>query len=116
MARDVDDFAPSCDICQKIKVDRRAPMGGLRPSHIPSRPFATVSLDLITGLPPSGESKYTAILVIVDKLTKYAIIVPTHDGLTQEGFARIFVEKVANIYGLPERIIADRDKRWSTVF
>jgi hypothetical protein len=67
-------------------------------------------------LPPSGEAKYTAILVIVDKLTKYAIIVPTHDGLTQEGFARIFVERVANVYGLPERIIADQDKRWSTVF
>jgi hypothetical protein len=116
MARDVDDFAPSCDVCQKIKVDHRAPMGGLRPSHIPSRLFATVSLDLITGLPPSSDAKFTVILVIVDKLTKYAIIVPTHDGLTQEGFARIFVERVANVYGLPERIIADRDKRWSTVF
>jgi hypothetical protein len=116
MARDVDDFAPACDVCQKIKVDCRAPMGGLRPSHIPRRPFSTVSLDLITGLPPSGEAKFTAILVIVDKLTKYAIIVPTHDGLTQEGFAQLFVEKVANVYGLPERIIADRDKRWSTVF
>jgi hypothetical protein len=56
------------------------------------------------------------ILVIVDKLTKYTIIVPTHDGLMQEGFAQIFVERVANVDGLPERIIVDRDKRWSTVF
>jgi hypothetical protein len=29
MARDVDKFASSCDVCQKIKVDCRAPMGGL---------------------------------------------------------------------------------------
>jgi hypothetical protein len=43
----------------------------------------------------------------IDKLTKYAIIIPTHDSLTQEGFAQIFVEKVANLYGLPERIIAE---------
>jgi hypothetical protein len=53
-------------------------MGGLRPAHIPLRPFATVSMDLITGLPPSGSEKFTAILVIVDKLTKYAIIVLTY--------------------------------------
>lgn len=48
----------------------------LRPAHIPSRPFSTVSLDLITGLPQSGEEKFTAVLVIVDKLTKFAIIIP----------------------------------------
>jgi hypothetical protein len=35
-------------------------------------------MDLITGLPPSGSEKFTAILVIVDKLTKYAIIVLTY--------------------------------------
>ncbi|GLB45097.1 hypothetical protein LshimejAT787_2000020 [Lyophyllum shimeji] len=91
-------------------------MGGLRPAHVPARPFATVSLDLITGLSPSGDLKYTAVLVIVDKLTKYALFIPTHEELSQEGFAKIFVERVANVYGLPERIIADRDRRWSTAF
>jgi hypothetical protein len=84
--------------------------------HIPLRPFATVSLDLITGLPPSGNEKYTAILVIVDKLIKYAIIIPTHNQLSQEGFAKLFVERVVNVYGLLERIVCDRDKRWATAF
>ncbi|KAK7042774.1 hypothetical protein R3P38DRAFT_2768273 [Favolaschia claudopus] len=116
MDQDVETFGKSCDVCQKIKEDRRGPMGGLRPAHIPSRPFATVSLDLITGLPPSGKEKFTAVLVIVDKLTKYALMIPTYNELKQEGFARFFVERVANVYGLPERIIADRDKRWATAF
>lgn len=110
MANDAYRFALFCDVCQKIKVDHRKRMGPLRPAHIPRRPFATVSLDLITGLPPSEEENYTAILVIVDKLTKFAVKVPTHDTLSQEGFAKIFVDKVANVYGLPDRIIADRDK------
>ncbi|RDB18869.1 hypothetical protein Hypma_014481 [Hypsizygus marmoreus] len=116
MAKDVVVYSATCDVCQKIKIDRRKKMGGLRPAHIPNRPFATVSLDMITGLPPSGEEKYTAILAIVDKLTKFAIIIPTHDELSQGGFAKLFVERVANVYGLPERIIADRDKRWATAF
>ena len=116
MNRDAEAYATTCDVCQKIKTDHRAKMGALRPAHIPSRPFATVSMDMITGLPASGEQGYTAILVIVDKLTKFAIIIPTHSTLTQEGFAKLFVEKVVNVYGLPEVIISDRDKRWATIF
>lgn len=91
-------------------------MGGLRPAHIPRRPFSTISLDLITGLPPSGDEQYTAILVIVDKLTKYALFLPTHDELNREDFATLFFREVVNRYGLPERLISDRDPRWATDF
>lgn len=37
--------------------------------------------------------QYTAILVIVDKLTKFALFIPTFDMLTPEGFAKLFVKK-----------------------
>lgn len=116
LIKDAEEFARSCDVCQKIKVDRRQQMGPLRPAHIPPRPYDTVSLDLITGLPESGEEKYDAILVIVDKLTKYATFTPTHGTLGQEGFARVFVDNVAYRFGMPTRIIADRDKRWTSAF
>jgi hypothetical protein len=78
MCKDVHLYMILCNICQKIKVDHRKKMGGLRPSHIPTRLFEMVLLYLITGLPPLGKEKYTAILVIVDKLTKYAIIILTY--------------------------------------
>jgi hypothetical protein len=116
MARDVDEFVTTCDVCQKVKVDRRKEVGALRPPHIPRRPFETVSLDVITGLPESGEEKFTAILVIVDKLTKFTTVIPTHNELDQKGFAKFFVERIANVFGLPEHIIADRDKRWTSAF
>lgn len=116
LIKDVSDFADTCNVCQKIKADHRKKMGALRPAHIPARPFATVSLVLITGLPPSGEGKYTAVLVMVCKLTKFAIIIGTHETLDQDGFAQLFIKRVVNIFGLPDRIIADRDKRWATDF
>jgi hypothetical protein len=116
MLKDAEEFGASCDICQKIKVDHGRKMGALRPAHIPKKPFATVSLDLITGLPPSGDKQYTAVLVIVDKLTKFAIIIPTHNELSREGFAELFMDRVVHIFGLPDRIITDRDKRWATDF
>jgi hypothetical protein len=62
------------------------------------------------GLPPSSSEHYTAILVMVDKLMKFAIVMPTHNTLTQEGFVQLFVTKVINVYGLLLRIIADRDR------
>ncbi|KAG5222175.1 Transposon Tf2-1 polyprotein [Salix suchowensis] len=79
LVKDATDFMASCDVCQKIKVDRRGKQGGLRPSHIPARPFSTISMDMITGLPESGPEKFTAVLAFIDKLTKFAIIVPTYN-------------------------------------
>jgi hypothetical protein len=107
MHKDVHLYMKLCGICQKIKVDHCKKMGRLQPSHIPTRPFETVSLDLITGLPPLGAEEFMATFVIVDKSTKYVIIIPMYDTLDQEGFAKLFMERVVNIYGLPTRIIAN---------
>ena len=73
-------------------------------------------MDLITGLPESGEEKFTAIFVAVDKLTRYAVAVATHNTLNAEGFARLFVKVLAAPFGLPCRIICDRDRRWTCRF
>jgi hypothetical protein len=35
LTEDADEFASTCDVCQKIKVDHRQKMGRLRPAHIP---------------------------------------------------------------------------------
>lgn len=116
MAQDTDRYARTCNTCQKTKIDRSGLEGGLRPAHIPAQPFATVSLDLITGLPPSGVANYTAVMVIVDKLTKYALFIPTHNELSAKDFAHTFVERVIHVYGPPERIIADCDPCWVSAF
>ncbi|UTT90603.1 hypothetical protein NDA17_003647 [Ustilago hordei] len=51
-----------------------------KPLATPDRPWGSISLDFIEGLPPSKkyDSKtYDSILVIVDRLTKFAILAPT---------------------------------------
>ena len=116
MSRNTKKFCETCDVCQKTKFNQTKKMGALRPSHIPLWPFETVSLDLITGLPPLGEERYTAILIIMDKLTKFGLFIPMHNTLTQEGFTKLFVERVVHVYGMPHRIITDRDKWWATGF
>ncbi|QRW17535.1 Retrovirus-related Pol polyprotein from transposon [Rhizoctonia solani] len=56
------------------KMARSIQKGFLQPLPIPQQPFEVVSMDFIMDLPLSNN--YNAILVIVDKLTKYGHFIP----------------------------------------
>ena len=105
MWKDIQQFCHSCDICQKIKPDLQGKKGLLWPHRIPTLPWDMVSLDLITGLPQL--QGYDAILVIVDKLSKYALYTPTTSTLSQSRFAMLFLEHIVQWFGLPLEMIAN---------
>jgi hypothetical protein len=110
MSKSTKAFVKTCDVCQKIKPRRHAPYGLLQPIAIPEKPFDVVSMDFITDLPMSGE--FSAILVIVDKLTKFGIFVPCNKRVDEIETARLFVRYVIAPFGVPRAIISDRDSRW----
>lgn len=114
MAKKIRGYVQSCDICQKIKHRKHAPYGLLQPLPIPSEPFETITMDFITELP---ESKgYDSITVIVDKLTKYGLFIPTHTSNTAVDTARLVFQHVIAHYGIPREIVSDRDRMWSGEF
>ena len=65
-----------CLVCQQNKVETIKTSGLLQPLSIPSQRWEEVSMDFITGLPKS-EGK-SVIMVVVDRLTKYAHFVHYH--------------------------------------
>uniref|UniRef100_A0A2N9G868 Reverse transcriptase domain-containing protein n=1 Tax=Fagus sylvatica TaxID=28930 RepID=A0A2N9G868_FAGSY len=69
MKQDIKTYVKECDICQRIKSETTRPTGLLQPLPIPPRPWYSISMDFIEGLPKSN--KQNVILVIVDRLTKY---------------------------------------------
>ena len=71
-------------------------------------------MDFITDLPPSH--KHDKIMVVVDKLTKYVVIVPTTGQLTEVGAANLFKESVITRFGMPRKVISDRDPLWRENF
>src|SRR6266704_4936532 len=75
----VKDYCNSCTICGRIKPQRHKPYGLLKPLPVPARPWDSISMDLIEQLPSSAG--YTAILVVVDRLSKQGIFIPTHNTL-----------------------------------
>jgi hypothetical protein len=114
MKKDIERFCSTCDVCQKIKPLNFGKFGYLQPNDIPTRPYESISLDLIGPLPES--SGYTAILVIVCRLSKHSQFIHTTFSLDTAGFAHLFVKNVACRYGLPDSIYADRDGRWFSGF
>lgn len=114
MSRDIKRYVSTCDICPKTKPRRHAPTGLLRPIPIPARPFEVVSMDFIPELPKSNG--YDNCLVIVDKLTKYGIFIPTQTTIDEKETAQLFFKHVVTHFGLPRQVITDRDARWRNSF
>jgi hypothetical protein len=73
-----------------------------------------ISLDFITGLPRSQE--FDVILVVVDKLMKFGIFIPTRTTIDADGLAKLLLQHVVKWFGLPREIISDCDPRWKSDF
>jgi len=52
-------------------------------------------------------SGYTAILIIIDRLSKQAIFVPTHDTITSLDLTRLFLLHVFSKHGIPSHVTSD---------
>lgn len=114
MKTDILEYCASCDVCQKTKPANFKRFGKLLPHPVPSRPYESISMDLIVNLPWSEDCN--AVLVFVDRLTKHAQFIPTTTGLNAEGFAMLFVKHIVCKFGIPANIVTDRDPRWTSIF
>ena len=115
MSREIKKFITTCDICQRAKIKKHAPYGLLKSIPIPSRPFEVITMDFIPELPKTAKG-YDNVLVIVDKLTKFGIFIPTDITLSTPDAAKLVFENVFSKFGIPRQIIADRDSKWTSDF
>lgn len=53
--------------------------------------------------------RYNAILVVVDKFSKYGHFIPVHHPYTAMQIAKVFLDNIYKLHGLPKAIISDRD-------
>jgi transposase InsO family protein len=115
MAQEVERYVTTCHLCQKNKARNLKPAGLLQPLGLPFAPWHTVTMDFITQL-PTTESGHDAILVVVDKLTKMVHLVPTTTRKTAEQTARLYVDNVWKLHGVPQVIVSDRDPQFTSHF
>jgi hypothetical protein len=115
MKKDVETFVKTCDACQRVKNSTHKPYGLLQPLPIPSKQWSEVTMDFIVELPVT-QHKHNAIFVFTDKLTKMVHFAPTTTECTAIEAAKIFIDNVFKLHGLPIRMIHDRDTRFMSHF
>jgi integrase-like protein/chromodomain-containing protein len=113
----VEQYVRGCPYCQESKTNiprKKAPLQCFD-THVDQGPFQYVSMDLITDLPVS--EGYDSILTIVDqgcsKATKFLPCRKTIDG---PEVARLYLVHLVPLFGLPKRIISDRDPCFASQF
>ncbi|KAL0445817.1 UNVERIFIED_CONTAM: Transposon Tf2-11 polyprotein [Sesamum latifolium] len=114
MRDDVETYVRTCLIYQQHKADHQKKTGLLQPLPIPTRPWESVSMDYISGLPKVGD--LGSIIIVVDQLSKYATFIAAPNHVAAEGMAHLFFKHIVKYWGLPKDIVSDRDSHFTGVF
>jgi Integrase zinc binding domain len=114
MRSQVEAHVNSCDRCQRDKASNQRPIGLRQPLKVPSEPWEHVFLEFIITLPPSG--RFDATLVVVDKLSKSMVLIPTQTAVSAKEIARLHFNYVYCRHGLARKAISDRDVRFTGKF
>ena len=109
-------FVAGCALCQQMKVNTHPTTPSLSP--LPSsctRPFQQLSVDLITGLPPSHG--FDLLLVVVNhSLLKGVILIPCNKDIDAKGVAELFFKHIFLCFGLHDHLISDHGPQFTSTF
>jgi hypothetical protein len=117
MRQEICNYVGRCTDCQRNKVNTQARKALLTPifPNPEAMPFETVAMDFIVKLPLSNG--FDSILTITDHdCTKAAIFIPCNETITAEGVAELYLQHVFKRFGLPQKIISDRNPRLAGKF
>src|SRR5712675_1941251 len=111
------EYVQGCAMCQQNKIvthRTRPPMYKI-PMDPAALPFQQIAMDLIIGLPESNQ--HDSILTIVDHgCSHVAVFLPCNREISGPKIAQLYFDNVYRWFGLPKKIISDRDPRFTSHF
>ena len=115
MKREVAFRVSKCLTCQQVKAPRQKLSGLLQPLDIPQWKWEDIAMDFISGFPKTSKG-YIVIWVIIDRLTKSAHFIPGKATYTVDKWAKLYMEQIVRLHGIPVSIVSDRDARFTSHF
>ncbi|CDF39069.1 unnamed protein product, partial [Chondrus crispus] len=113
MNKELHEYIKTCPKCQEAKSLTQNKVGKFRPFPLPLKKWEQISMYFIFDLPRTNTNK-SAILVVVDKLSKHTHFVPIESNHTAKDTAEVFYNEIYKHHGLPRKIISDRDTRFTS--
>jgi transposase InsO family protein len=113
----VADYIKGCAACQQAKIftyQRHVPTYRISTPD-DAKPFQQIAMDLITGLPLNGP--HDSILTIVDHgCSQAALFLPCASTITGPDIAQLYLDNIYQWFGLPIKMISDRDPCFTSHF
>ena len=114
LRQDVRKYIKSCATCAIAKPTiKKQGLYTLLPN--PSRPWESMSMDYMAGL-PSTKNGDDCFFVVVDRFSKMSIMMACKKNITAEATAKLFFERVWVNFGIPQSISSDQDNRFLITF
>jgi hypothetical protein len=128
------DYIQHCPSCLINKPTNYTPSRKLVPVAAPTSPWELITLVFVVKLPQSrpktglwaqlkGDVKpaYNTFLTIMDKLTKYVVLIAGCESWNVEQWAQAYFKRVFPIFGVPGAMISDQgsvfvSRCWTTIF
>ncbi|GBG76581.1 hypothetical protein CBR_g22461 [Chara braunii] len=104
-------YVDTCELCQRTKVQRKPPLGLLKPLPIPDGPAQSVSIDF-TDLGKTTPRGMRQVMVCMDRFSKYAEFIPLPKVARVPAVRAAFSERWVTHHGPPISIVSDRDPRF----
>ncbi|KAK7393389.1 hypothetical protein VNO78_21943 [Psophocarpus tetragonolobus] len=114
MKKTVTNYVAGCLVCQQHKYLTSSPQGLLQPLSIPNAVWEEISMDFIVKL--SKSNGYDAVMVVVDRLSKYGHFVPLKHPYSARTIANVFIREVARLHGIPASVVSDCDPLFMSIF
>jgi hypothetical protein len=81
----------------------------------PGKPFEHVTMDFITHLPVSTRG-HDAIFSIIDRFSRICRFIPCSSSMSAFDCAQLFWEHWVCRFGMPLKIVSDRDVKFTSAF
>ncbi|GAA5921705.1 hypothetical protein JCM1841_007097 [Sporobolomyces salmonicolor] len=114
MSKSVLQYVSSCDGCQRHKARTTRRAGKLHSLPVPPRAFSDIGLDFVGPLPLSEGRDM--LLTITDRLTGYTRLLACRSKDGAKEIAELVYRGWFALFGLPERLVSDRDKLFTSRF